>query len=187
MGRNKLLEEVDGRAMLRHVAKAALASKAGPVLVVTGNQADKIQAALSPLPLTFQHNPDYSKGLSTSLKCGVKMLAADVEGAVVLLGDMPGVRATLIDRLIDAFDPAAGRAIIVPMRAGRRGNPVLWGRQFFAEMGNLAGDEGARSLFGHYPDLTFEVTVEDDAPFTDIDTEEALTAYRATRPQGAKR
>jgi len=183
MGRNKLLEEVAGKPMLRHVAEAALTSKAASVVVVTGNQADKIRAMLSPLPLTFRHNPDYSKGLASSLNCGVKALAADIEGAVILLGDMPGINAGLIDRLIEAFDPVARRAIIVPFRDGKRGNPVLWARRFFAEMGNLAGDQGARSLFGHYPDLTFEVEAEDDAPLTDIDTEEALTAYRT---QGLK-
>lgn len=179
MGRNKLLEEVGGKPMLRHVTEAALASRATPVIVVTGNKAEDIRAVLSPLPLTFRHNPDYSRGLSTSLKEGVKRVPPDCEGAIVLLGDMPGVGPELIDRLVGAFAPDVGRAIIVPVRQGRRGNPVVWARRFFEEMGTLTGDQGARSLFGHYPDLTFEVPVEDEGAFTDIDTEEALMAYRS--------
>ena len=178
MGRNKLLEPLDGKPMVRHAAEAALASKAWPVLVVTGNEVEKLHAALANLPIYFQHNPDYSKGLATSLIQGLKGLPGPFDGAVILLGDMPGVGAGLIDRLIDAFDPAAGRAIMVPSRAGRRGNPVLWGRRFFDEIQGLSGDSGARSLFGRFPDLIHEVAVEDDAPFTDIDTEEALAAYR---------
>jgi molybdenum cofactor cytidylyltransferase len=97
----------------------------------------------------------------------------------VLLGDMPGVRAALLDRLIAAFDPGENRTICVPTHGGTRGNPVLWGRQFFPEMLALEGDVGARSLIARYPDQVCEIEVEDMAPLTDIDTPEALAAYEA--------
>jgi molybdenum cofactor cytidylyltransferase len=98
---------------------------------------------------------------------------------LILLGDMPAVDAHLLDRLIAAFDPAEDRAIIVPVHDGKRGNPVLWARRFFAEMRQLSGDAGARALFGLYSGLICEVEAGSDAPLTDIDTLEALTAYRA--------
>jgi molybdenum cofactor cytidylyltransferase len=177
-GRNKLLEPVAGKAMLRHVAEAALASAADPVLVVTGNEAEKIRLSLTGLPLAFCENPDFAMGLSTSLKRGVKALPGDCEGALVLLGDMPGVDAALIDRMIHAFDPPAGRSIIAATRGGVRGNPVLWARRFFDEIAGLSGDEGARALLARHPQSVFAVEAPSDAPLTDIDTEEALKAYR---------
>src|SRR3954470_21871671 len=99
-GRNKLLEPLAGKPMLRHVAEAALASAADPVIVVTGNEAQKIRDMLSPLPLCFCENPDFAMGLSVSLKCGVKALPADCDGVLVLLGDMPGVDTALMDTMI---------------------------------------------------------------------------------------
>ncbi len=186
-GRNKLLEPLGGKPMLRHVAEAALASGADPVVVVSGNEAQKIRNLLAPLPLTTCENPDFAMGLSTSLKCGVRALPEDCDGVVVLLGDMPGIDAALIDAMIAAFDPALGRAIIVATRQGRRGNPVLWARQFFAQIASLTGDAGARSLFEHYAGLVFEVEAGHDGPVTDIDTQEALAAYLARQPQAAKR
>ena len=69
-------------------------------------------------------------GLSTSLKAGVVALPDDVDGALVLLADMPRVDATLIDKLIGAFDPARGALVVVPTFEGKRGNPVLWSRRF---------------------------------------------------------
>ncbi len=110
------------------------------------------------------------------------MISPDCDGALVLLGDMPAVDAKLLDRLIAAFDPLEGRAIIVPVHGGRRGNPVLWSRRFFPEMRELTGDAGARALFGLYPELICEVEAGSDAPLTDIDTKEALAAFSSRIP-----
>jgi len=177
-GINKLLQPLDGRPMLRHVVEAALASAVSDVVVVTGNEKAVVTMALRELPITFADNRDYSKGLSTSLISGLNALPDDCDGAVVLLGDMPAVDSHLLDRLIAAFDPSEDRAIIVASHGGRRGNPVLWARQFFAEMRQLSGDAGARALFAPYAGQICEVEAGSDAPLTDIDTQEALSAYR---------
>lgn len=185
-GRNKLLEPVAGKPMLRHAVEAALASAADPVIVVTGNESAEIRAVLCDLPVIFCDNPDFSNGFSSSLKCGLNTVPEDCDGTLILLGDMPGVNARLLDRMIAGFDPAGDRAIVVATHSGQRGNPVLWARRFFGEMRNLAGDKGARSLFGHYPGLICEVEADNDAPLTDIDTQEALQAYQEQRPQAAQ-
>lgn len=179
MGSNKLLATVDGKPLVRHAVEAALGSAAAAVVVVTGNGGAEIQRAVAPFSPLFVENPDFSKGLSTSLRVGLKALPADCDGALVLLGDMPGVTAALLDTLIAAFDPQEDRAICVATRRGKRGNPVLWARRFFPEMQAIEGDVGARHLIGQYADLVVEVEAVDDGPLTDIDTPEALAAYRS--------
>ena len=177
MGRNKLTAPLAGKPMLRHVVEAALASRLESVTVVTGHDAAAVQVALKDLPVRFLHNPDYAAGLSTSLRAGVADCGAD--GMMVLLGDMPGVTAGLIDRTIAAFDPAAGRAICVATANGERGHPVLWERQFFAELAKLTGDIGGRALIAAHAGLVCEIEAGDTGPLTDIDTPEALAAYTA--------
>jgi molybdenum cofactor cytidylyltransferase len=179
MGSHKLLEDVGGKTLVRRAVEAALASAAGPVVVVTGNRGAEVRAALEGLNTQFVDNPDFPKGLSTSLRRGINALPEDCDGAVVLLADMPDVSAALIDKLIAAFDPAEERAICVAARHGRRGNPVLWARRFFTEMAGLEGDVGAKALMVAYDELVCEVEAPDDAPLLDIDTPEALAAYRA--------
>ena len=179
MGSHKLLEEIGGKPMVRRAVEAALGSAAGPVLVVTGNGAAKVRAALDGLKIQIVDNPDFTKGLSTSLKYGISALPDDCDGALILLADMPGVSSALIDKLIAAFDPAEERAICVATRHGRRGNPVLWARRFFPEIAGLEGDVGAKALMVAYDELVCEVEAPDDAPLVDIDTPEALEAYRA--------
>jgi molybdenum cofactor cytidylyltransferase len=179
MGSNKLMAELNGKPLVRHAVEAALASAAAPVIVVTGNEEAKTRAALSGLNVSFVGNPDFARGLSTSLKTGIAAVPPDCDGAIVLLGDMPGVSAALIDKLIASFDPGEDRAICVATRNGKHGNPVLWARRFFEEIASIEGDVGAKALVGAYGDLVREVEAADDAPLIDIDTPEALAAYRA--------
>jgi len=179
MGHNKLLADVDGKPLIRRTVESALASGASPVIVVTGNEADRIEKTLADLPIQFMNNPDFSDGLSTSLKCGIRNIGTDSDGAVVILGDMPSVSADLIARLIAAFDPAESRAICVATHKGKRGNPVLWARRFFPEILALEGDVGAKHIIAANDELVCEVEAEDDAPLLDIDTPEDLAAYAA--------
>jgi molybdenum cofactor cytidylyltransferase len=125
------------------------------------------------------NNPNFADGLSTSLKCGLNAMP-DCDGAVIALGDMPKVTKTEIERLVNAFNPVEGRAIIVPVWRGKRGNPVLWAKRFFAEMLTVDGDVGARSLFTAYPEAVSEVEMEGDAVLMDIDTPQALARLAAT-------
>jgi molybdenum cofactor cytidylyltransferase len=98
---------------------------------------------------------------------------------------MPGVSAALLDRLMAAFSPVEGRSICVPTVGGKRGNPVLWDRRFFAEMAKVAGDTGAKHLIGEHGDLVCEVEMAGDSAIVDIDTPEALAAWRARTPAGS--
>ena len=72
-------------------------------------------------------------------------------------------------------DPARGN-IVVPMKDGRRGNPILWPRDLVAEMQQVQGDVGARGLLQLHADRIDAVPCEDDAIFADVDTPEALRA-----------
>jgi molybdenum cofactor cytidylyltransferase len=177
-GANKLMAELDGKPLLLHAVDAVLASRARPVVVVAGNEADRVRATLADRAVELVDNPDFASGLSASLACGLRALPEDVDGAAVLLGDMPRIGTSTVDRLIVAFNPPEGRAICVPTFGGKRGNPVLWARRFFAEIEALAGDVGAKHLIGDYADLVCEVPMPDDAVLVDIDTPEALAAAR---------
>ena len=178
-GPNKLLAEIGGRPLLRIVVEAALASRARPVVVVTGHERERVEATLARLPVTFVHNPNYAEGLGTSLKAGIAGLPAEVDGSVICLGDMPQVDAALIDHLIDAIDPDKGALVAVPTLNGKRGNPVVWSRRFFPDLMAVEGDVGARHLIGRYGEAVVEVPVSDTAVLADIDTPQALAALKA--------
>ena len=176
---NKLLADVGGMPMVARVADAALASRARPVLAVTGHQAEKVRAALANRAVEVVHNPDYVQGMSTSLRVGIAALGkTGVTGALVLLGDMPKVTAATIDKLIAAFAAGDGRAICVPEADGRRGNPVLWPRNLFREMSTVSGDQGARDLLVRHAARVTRVAAPPAEIFADVDKPEDLAQLR---------
>ncbi len=141
-GPNKLLEQLNGKPLVRIVAEQVKAvAEVSSITVVTGHQSELVTQALGGLDVSFAHNPDFATGLASSLKAGIAALPPDVAAAVVCLGDMPLVDSKLISRLIAAFSPEQGRLIVIPVQNGQRGNPVVWSRRFFAE---LQGTRGRR-------------------------------------------
>jgi molybdenum cofactor cytidylyltransferase len=178
-GPNKLLAEIGGRPLVRIAVEEALASRARPIIVVTGHEGERVAAALAELDVRLVHNPDYAGGLSTSLKAGITAVPPEADGAIICLGDMPQVDAKLIDRLLSAYDPEKNALVIIPVIAGNRGNPVVWSRRFFPELAALDGDIGARHLIASYQEAVAEVPVTGNAALTDVDTPDALRATKA--------
>lgn len=180
---SKLLAPLAGRALISHVAQAACAARLDARVAVV--------APDSPLPQVLAHyagiatvvNDRAEDGLSSSLRTGIAALAGDVDGVVILHGDMPLVSAALLDALRRAFETSGGSAIVYPAaRDGRQGNPVLWPRALFDELRALDGDRGGKALLAAYADRHRPVIVEGDharAAFTDVDTIDDLE--RVTR------
>lgn len=190
---NKLLAEVSGRPLVLHAVTAALASRAAPVVVVTGHQGAAIATVLAgamaegALPpgahrLRIVHNAGFASGIAGSLRTGLAALPADAAGALVMLGDMPLVTSTLADRLIASFEAAPGAAAVVPARRGARGNPVLLARRMFGGVSALDGDHGARKLLAGRDDVV-EIEVADEGIALDLDTPEALAEFRNRQSQ----
>ena len=161
---NKLLAPIDGRAMVAHAVDAMLASRAAPVIVVTGHEADEVRAALGERPVVWAHNPDYAAGLSTSLAVGLAALPEDVEGvrdrarrhaADHRRADRPADRRVQparrprhlrADGARQARQPGAVRD---PLRARR--------------CAQIGGDVGARHLIGEHAEEVVEIEMDDDA------------------------
>lgn len=169
---NKLLLDYRGCPLVRGVVESVLAARVASVTVVTGHQGDRVADVLTGLPVRRVHNPEYAEGLSASLRVGLAVVAGECEAVLVCLGDMPAVESRHIERLIAAFDPAAGRMICVPTHAGQRGNPVLWADDLIPAMQQVSGDKGARELLRRYADRVQEVAMDDPGVLFDIDRPE---------------
>lgn len=174
---NKLLQDLGGRALVRHAVETALASPVQDVVVVTGHQADKVRAVLQGLDVRFVHNDAFEDGLSTSLRTGVGAIDESIDGVLICLGDMPDVTSELLTRMIAAFKPVEDRLIVVPTHQGKRGNPVLISTRFRAGLLDTKGDTGAKFLLTSNEDVVVEIDA-DESVALDIDTAQALDAAR---------
>ena len=176
---SKLVADFRGQPLVRLAVRAALESRARPVIVVTGHASGEVEAALAGLDVTFAHNPLFSTGMASSLKTGVAAASPEARGAIVVLGDMPQITPGIIDAVIGAFLESDGVLAAAPSFSGRRGNPVLLGRRLFPDIAKLEGDEGARGLLNRLaPDQIASVAFDRDAVTVDVDTPADLMAAK---------
>jgi molybdenum cofactor cytidylyltransferase len=118
--------------------------------------------------------------MSTSFKTGWSWVRDNTEsrGIMISLADQPLVRPQTIDLLIETY-LASDQAFCVPTYRGRRGHPVIIGREFDCDVVKLEGDRGAREILDKRPDLVLEVEVESDEVLVDLDRIEDVEAIRS--------
>lgn len=172
-GPNKLMAMFGNQPLIRRTVERTLKAHVAGTIVVTGHQAERIGDALSGLDLRLVHNADFAEGLSTSLKAGISALPADAAGALVVLGDMPGVTTQDLNSILDAFAADSGMPIVRATHNGKRGNPVLLPRSVFVAVAALHGDTGARHIIENGEAPVIDVEIGSGAA-VDVDTREAI-------------
>jgi len=168
---NKLLQLIDGVPMIWRVVDTIGRSMVDKIMVVTGHQAKEIETALAGIAnLNLVHNPEFEKGMSTSISIGIKSLG-EVDACLICLGDLPHLTPKDYDRLIQLFNSEKStERIMIPTFQGRKGHPVVFGSTFFNELRNLQPtDQGARNLIVKHKSLVKEIEMATNGILTDID------------------
>jgi len=145
-GGGKLLAPLEGRPILQHVLERLEAAGLDDVIVVVGDDAAELETALEWGTARRVINPTPETGLSSSLKVGIGALSADVDRALITLGDQPLLPARAVRALIDA-EAQPATPIVVPVYGDGVGrNPVLLGRDAFGLVDETHGDRGLGPL-----------------------------------------
>ncbi len=178
MGEPKQLIEVGGAPLIVRSVQTALESAAWPVVVVLGAYTEKIRPRLARLPVLIAENPAWAEGMASSLRTGVDTLrtfSRALDGALLAVADQPAFSADVIARLV-AARRETGRGIVAARYAGRLGVPALFGREHFAALTALTGEEGARHFLAAHASTTEAVDMPELA--VDLDTPEDLAAWQ---------
>ncbi|MFN4293554.1 MAG: NTP transferase domain-containing protein [Thermoflexales bacterium] len=173
-GANKLLLPFRDGAVIHSAVRAARDAGIAPLIVVTGHERERIEAALAALPVTFAHNPRYREGeMLSSIKIGLAQLEdADVAAAFIVPGDQPLLPTWLFRRMHQAFVQGCGE-IIAPKFGAMRGHPVLIARRWWRMALALPDGAQMRALLQANPQAVAHILVNTDAVLLDVDTPEA--------------
>ncbi|MEM2163174.1 MAG: nucleotidyltransferase family protein [Candidatus Bathyarchaeia archaeon] len=177
-GRNKLLEEIDGRTMIERVVGSAIASKADEVIVVLGFEARKIIEVLRKFNCKFVLNRSFHEGQSSSVKAGVRAIINKAEAAIILPGDMALITPRSINMVIEEYYKSKS-PIVIASYQGRLGHPILFDRSLFEEI--LSIDEetmGLKAIVERYKECIRKVEVDSPEVLIDIDRKEDLEKIR---------
>lgn len=178
-GQDKLLQIVDGTPLLRVLAERLLASSVDEVLCVLPPDGDARSDALAGSGISTLVNARAPEGMGTSIAAGIGGLDANVDAAMIVLGDMPELSVHDIERMVAAFDPSEDRAIVRATGPdGTPGQPVMFGKRFFEALQGLEGDTGARQVVAEHPEYLVDVVLDDQHAVVDLDTPEEWEAWR---------
>jgi molybdenum cofactor cytidylyltransferase len=173
MGTPKATLPYRGRTFLEWIVQTLREGGLERIVVVLGHQAEDIRRQIKIEAAQVVINPDYRSGQTSSLQVGLRtLIAEELEGTLLCLVDHPAVAAETVKRIVATFRQC-GAPLVIPTYQGRRGHPVLIGRQVFGELLGLACDAGADSVVRRYRPATQYVEVEDEGIVMDVDDPES--------------
>jgi len=173
MGRPKALLPIGGQTFIERIVAALKQAKVGKIIVILGHNASELRAEISQLPVEILINTDYKLGQLSSLQLAVQRLQSEIDcdGMLVHLVDHPYLVPSLIEEMIRRFYDTK-KPIIVPKFHGKRGHPVIFSRDLFAELLNAPMDQGAKAVVNAHRAETLEIDTEEEGIAVDIDTPE---------------
>lgn len=171
-GGNKLLHPLADGTPLILSSLRTLNEIVPRTFVVVDAEDERVIELLSGEAVELVLNPNASRGMGSSLACGVKA-AASADGWIIALADMPWVQPQTIQTVLTSLD--AERTICAPCYKGQRGHPVGFGRGYAEALMGLDGDEGARSVVAANRNNLTLIDTADPGVVADIDYPYELT------------
>jgi molybdenum cofactor cytidylyltransferase len=183
-GRDKLLEAVDGRPLLRLVAERALAASRRVMVALPPDRPERGTALLG-LPVRVARVPDAATGMAASIRAGVKAVGATQpgpsDGIMVLPADMPDLTEADLTALIRAFADAPDAIWRGTTADGRAGHPAIFPRDLWRALRALTGDTGGLPVIAAHSGRLRLHALPGAAAVTDLDTQDDWSAWRARR------
>ena len=178
-GADKLLQEVDGQPVLRCLAQRGLSAGLQVFVTLAPDQPAR-RAALADLDVTVVEVPNAEEGMSQSLRAGAHAMPPEVDGMMVLPGDMPDIQTADMAALAQAFltGPPCP-ALRATTQDGQPGHPIVFARDQLALFDSLDGDRGAFMLLKGFEEQVRLVPLPGDRARLDLDTPEDWAAWRA--------
>lgn len=169
MGRPKLQLDLKGRTVLERAVDGLLASPVELVLVVAPPDSRGALAAYDDTRLRVLSNPHPEDGMASSIRVGMEAIPLATRAVLLALADKPLVSPDTVAAVVERFE-RTGAPIVYPTYRGQQGHPVLVASSLFAELGQLEGDVGAKSLLKEHSVEAVAVPCDDPGVLLDIDS-----------------
>ena len=171
MGKVKLILPLGNKKLIEWVLQAAKLTPLDKYFLVVRPEDKDIIKIGEKWGAEIVLNPDFRKGMSTSIKKALlKINTQEVQGFFLILGDQPLINPSILFKMILAFTPGK-KEIVVPFYKDNRGNPVLFDICWKDELMAVTGDVGGRVLIKAHPEKVKRVNISDETILFDIDQE----------------
>ena len=169
---NKLLLPFNGDLVINRICHTVLNSGLKPVIVVTGFQHRAVEKVLPGSVDQIAYNRHWESGMASSIYAGLSALPGNVDGNMIVLGDMPLIKERTLKQLMDQFHDYKGKRIVYPIFSDQQANPVIFPKKYFDEILLSKGDKGCKKILKQYPDDAVGISIDSDEVILDCDTKD---------------
>ena len=170
--KNKLLLLIKKKPLIKIVCENVVKARLDQIILVTGYQAKRILKVIPKQINEVVHNHNWDKGMMTSIITGISNLKNNIDGNIIILGDMPLISANTIVKLKDKFKDSGGKSIVFPIYQNQQGNPVVFPKTYFTEILKYQGDNGCKNILNKYKNNSLGINLESEEVLVDCDTED---------------
>lgn len=172
MGRPKMTLPWGETTVIGQVVQVLDQAGVDEIVVVTGGSRQQVEAALSGLPVHVSFNSRFAEDeMLFSLKTGLSGLGAEIEAALVVLGDQPQVQPQVVRKILETYQQTAA-SLIIPSYQMHRGHPWLLARSLWHSILDLQSDRTMRDFINQHAEQISYLTVETPSVLRDLDTPE---------------
>lgn len=171
MGQPKLLLSLKGKPLFRYPLEQAIRTKLNPICLIGGQHIKIFQEKSADLKnVKYIHNPNYDKGMSTSIKIGIEKMIDRTDATFIFLADQPFVPDLVIEAMMEQY--RIGTRIVRPKYQDNYGHPILIDKSLYDEFLMLDGDQGGKVVIKKYENDTRIQSFDSFIWGQDIDTPE---------------
>lgn len=170
MTHSKQLLNYKGQTLIRNTALISQKLNAKQTICVTGFLETELKSELNDMAIQFVHNPNYKKGMSSSLVYGLKATNKDIDGILIMLCDQPLIPLNHFENIIRTASQLQN-PIIATSYKNTYGAPSFFKRELFKELLDLDTKKGAKSVIKGHRNSTHFIDCEEAAFDIDTDTD----------------
>jgi len=170
-GSTKQLAQFEDSTLVARAVRVAESLCGERTVLVLGKDWQAVAAACQPLQGFMTVNPEFTRGMASSIQCGVRSVPGQTDGILLMLADQPLITADHLTLLARTWHKKPD-SIVASQYAGVAGPPVIFPRNDFAKLLELEGDRGAKSVLEENENRLLTIKFENAA--IDIDRPEDL-------------
>ena len=168
-GENKLVKKFKTKPLINHVLNSLYKSKINKNIIVLGYQKEKIKKVIKKNKKNlFVTNKNFKKGISTSIKTGLRKISKKDEGFLIVQSDMPFIKSSDINKIYNSIKKSKSLVHVLKYK-NKVGNPIGFKISVIKKFTKIKGDVGAKYIVKKLNKNTSFIKVSSNRIFKDFD------------------
>ena len=166
---NKLIKNYKGKLLINHAVQSIIKSKIEKLIIVLGFEYLKVKKKINKnKKIKFVINHNYTRGIASSIKCGLKKISNKSDGFIIVQADMPKISKNILNKLYKEIKTNK-KEIFVPRKNNKIGNPIGFKLSMINQLKKISGNRGAKFIIQKNKSKIKYIRTKSLGIFKDID------------------